>query len=242
MVVRGGFSHLFRESAKEIAYILGEYEKLMYVLNPNLDERMELMCNDLREVRESRGYVHIIGEGRSGLVGGCLALRMENLGFNTTYIGDVVKKRIKEGDLCFSISGSGGTRSTVTNTQVAKEANAKIKIFTTYIDSPLAKLAESEDDIFIVPGGLRKGKEVWEYVPAQIGPKIMPQSSANYYERFEKIKGVLDKIRGAFYLGGGFETFMFFTEEALVTTIGEYFGITQKDAADRHIRDGLRIV
>lgn len=239
MAVRGVFPDLFHESTIEISYILGEYEKIMYVLNPNLDEKIELMRSDLREVRESDGYVHIIGEGRSGLVGGCLALRMENLGFNTTYIGDVVKKVIKEGDLCLSISGSGGTRSTVTNTQVAKDANAKRKIFTTYVDSPLAKLAESENDILIVPGGLRKGKEVWEYVPAQIGPKRMPLNSADYYERFEKIKEVLDKIKDAFYLGGGFETFMFLTEEALATSIGKYFGITQEDAANRHVRDNI---
>lgn len=241
MDVCGEFSNLFNKSTVEITDILGEYEKILYVLNPNLDERIDLLCNELREVRESGSYVHIIGEGRSGLVGGCLALRMENLGFNTTYIGDVVKKRIKEGDLCFSISGSGGTKSTVTNTQVAKEANAKIKIFTTYIDSPLAELVESENDIFIVPGGLRKGKEVWEYVPAQIGRVSMPESSSDYYERFEEIKETLNKIKSAFYLGGGFETFMFITEEALVTAIGKYFGVTQEDASNRHVRDNILI-
>lgn len=233
------FSEVFHGYAKGISYILGEYTKVLYELNKDLDNKLDLLCDSFRYVREQRKKVQVIGAGKSALVGACFALRLGNFGFDVSYIGDVVKKRIEEGDLCLCYSGSGDTRDVVINADVAKDSKAKIKVFTTYLDSPLAALVDSPTDIFVLPGGLRKGKE-WEYIPAQIGALKMPENSENYHELFGEATDAIYKIKDNFYLGGGFETFAFVTNEMISSALGEYFGIGQKDAASKHFQDQMK--
>jgi hypothetical protein len=238
MAAGGGNSYSFRDIVADMSDIFANLGKVLYTLNPDLDDKVDKLYQDLKEVKEKGGTVHIISrEGRSGHVGASLGLRLLHFGLDVSYLGDSIIKRILEDAICFCYSGSGGTGDTVSNANTAKDAGAKLKIFTSYVDSPLARLANSPIDIFILPGGLKMG--AWEYIPSQIGIKTVPQDTL-YNKHFEEITGPLQKIRNTFYLGGGFESIATIFNEMLISEIGRRFEVTQEQAADKHIRDKLK--
>lgn len=94
------------------------------------------------------GRVFVAGAGRSGLVLRMAAMRLMHLGLNVHVAGDTTTPAISSGDLLLVASGSGTTSGVVKAAETAAKAGARIVVFTTNPDSPLAGLA---DALVIIP-------------------------------------------------------------------------------------------
>ncbi len=100
--------------------------------------------------------VLVVGAGRSGLIGRAFAMRLMHLGFNVYVLGDTIVPPLRANDVLVAISGSGRTRLVVTVAEAAKSVNAKVVALTTYINSPLANLA---DLVVEIPGRTKVSSE-----------------------------------------------------------------------------------
>jgi 6-phospho-3-hexuloisomerase len=104
-----------------------------------------LFVNELLEAKR----VFVTGEGRSGLVGKCFAMRLMHLGLLTHCVGEVATPPIGPGDLLVAISGSGSTPVILTVTEQALAAGAKVFLISSKRASPIGRLAHH---VLVVPG------------------------------------------------------------------------------------------
>ena len=104
-----------------------------------------LFVNELLEAK----HIFVTGEGRSGLVGKCFAMRLMHLGLPVHCVGEVVAPPIGPGDLLVAISGSGSTPVTLTVTEQALAAGAKAFLIAAKRASPIGRLAHH---VLVVPG------------------------------------------------------------------------------------------
>jgi len=126
--------------------------------------QVEAFINVLIKAYEEKRKVLVIGAGRSGLVGRAFAMRLKHLGYDVYVLGDTIVSPIHKGDVVVAISGSGRTALIVTAAEAAKSVGAIIVAITTYVDSPLAKLA----DIVVEVPGRTKLSTVEDYFARQI--------------------------------------------------------------------------
>ncbi|MFQ6053096.1 MAG: 6-phospho-3-hexuloisomerase [Candidatus Bathyarchaeia archaeon] len=117
------------------------------VIDSVADEEIEEMIDLLLKSKEEK--ILILGSGRSGFVGRAFALRLMHLGFNVYVSGETITPALSPQDLVIAISGSGVTRTVVTQAEVAKEVGSRVVAVTSHPDSPLAKIA---DRIVVVKG------------------------------------------------------------------------------------------
>lgn len=108
--------------------------------------------------------VIVMGAGRSGLVGKAFALRLKHLGFDVYVLGDTIISPVRKGDIVIAISGSGRTALIVTAAEAAKQVGSIVIAITTYIDSPLAKIA----DLVIEIPGRTKISKIEDYFARQV--------------------------------------------------------------------------
>lgn len=94
------------------------------------------------------GRIFVAGAGRSGLVLRMAAMRLMHLGFDVHIAGDTTTPAIRSGDLLLLASGSGTTSGVVRAAETASKADARIAVYTTNAQSPLAQLA---DVVVIIP-------------------------------------------------------------------------------------------
>jgi len=118
----------------------------------------------LEDAYSSDRKILVMGAGRSGLVGRAFAMRLKHLGFDVYVLGDTIVSPIRKGDVVIAISGSGRTALIVTAADAAKSAGAIVIAITTYIDSPLAKIA----DIVVEVPGRTKVSRVEDYFARQV--------------------------------------------------------------------------
>jgi len=117
--------------------IIGEIQKAMKTLAP---EKVEKMIDFLIKAKERK--ILVLGAGRSGLVGRAFAMRLMHLGFNVYVVGETIAPALEKNDVLFAISGSGTTTLIVASAEIAKRVGAKVVAITSYIDSPLGRLAD----------------------------------------------------------------------------------------------------
>ena len=86
--------------------------------------------------------VFVTGEGRSGLVGRCFAMRLMHLGVQTYMVGGTTTPAIGKGDLLVALSGAGETDTTCALAHTAAEAGAAVAALTAAEGSSLASEAE----------------------------------------------------------------------------------------------------
>jgi 6-phospho-3-hexuloisomerase len=86
--------------------------------------------------------VFVAGAGRSGLCMRALAVRLMHLGKTVYVVGETTTPSISGADLLILGSGSGRTAGLLTIAAQARRVGAKILLFTTDADSPLAELAD----------------------------------------------------------------------------------------------------
>jgi 6-phospho-3-hexuloisomerase len=104
------------------------------------DGDIEEMIKTIIGVRNSK--ILLIGSGRSGFVGRAFALRLMHLGFNVYVGGETITPALGSNDLVIAISGSGSTKTVVTQAEASKEIGATVIAITSHPDSPLAKCAD----------------------------------------------------------------------------------------------------
>ncbi|MEJ8738503.1 6-phospho-3-hexuloisomerase [Erysipelotrichaceae bacterium HCN-30851] len=100
--------------------------------------------------------IFIYGEGRSGLVAKCFAMRLMHIGYNVFVIGETITPSMKEGDLCILISGSGKSESVLMYASKAKKSNIEIFAISAQLNSELFQRTAFR---LIVPGKT-KGNEI----------------------------------------------------------------------------------
>ncbi|MEM0361657.1 MAG: 6-phospho-3-hexuloisomerase [Sulfolobales archaeon] len=139
----GHIIKVFKESMLSIAsYVVASVD---VIKEYQIEEFIKILLDSY-----SRGSkVIVVGAGRSGLIGRAFAMRLMHLGFNVYVLGDTIVPSLRPNDLMIAISGSGRTKLVITVAEAAKSVGAKVIALTTYINSPLAKIA---DMIVEVPG------------------------------------------------------------------------------------------
>lgn len=126
--------------------------------------QVEKFIDALVKTYYSSKRVLVMGAGRSGLVGRAFALRLKHLGYDVYVLGDTIISPVKEGDMVIAISGSGRTALIVTAAEAAKRVGAIVLAITSYIDSPLAKIA----DIVVEIPGRTKISTIEDYFARQV--------------------------------------------------------------------------
>ncbi len=115
--------------------ILGEVTSALAEVDPEEVTQFERAVLAAREV-------FVAGEGRSGLIARCLAMRLMHLGRRSHVAGETTTPAAKEGDLLVAISASGETRVTRARAEAAHAHGAKVIGVTAAPDSSLAQLAD----------------------------------------------------------------------------------------------------
>lgn len=87
--------------------------------------------------------IFVYGEGRSGFVGQCLAMRLMHLGFQAYVVGETVTPSFGSKDLLVCISGSGETDSVILYANKAIKNGMKVISVTATSDSTLSHLSDS---------------------------------------------------------------------------------------------------
>jgi len=151
----GEMSHTKR-TAKEIITGIDK------VIESVVDEQIETILNAILMAKDQK--IIVMGSGRSGFVGNCFALRLMHLGFNVYVAGETITPALKEEDLAIAISGSGTTRTVVTQAEVAKEIGAKVLAITSHPESPLGQIS---DYVVVVKGRTKVAKED-DYISRQM--------------------------------------------------------------------------
>jgi len=105
-----------------------------------------------------------MGAGRSGLVGRAFAMRLKHLGYDVYVLGDTIVSPVKQGDIVIAISGSGRTALIIAAAEAAKTVGAIVVAITSYVDSPLARIA----DIVVEIPGRTKISTIEDYFARQV--------------------------------------------------------------------------
>ena len=204
-IMRSGFCEEFARQFRNVVAHAGKASSLV----ENQIDAVEQVCG----VIESARSIHVYGKGRSGAVAVCLALRLKHFGYDTWFVGDIVKEGIKAHDVAVLFSGSGETSDVVDVAERARAVGAKVVSVTSFRDSALGRLS---DITVVLPGGLEKGKG-WDYLKAQLGQMREDE----------------------FYGAGEFELYAFLFQEAFLNALGSWKKISQSAVLERHEDDAI---
>lgn len=134
--------------------VLSEILKEVNSVVKNVDEKE--IDNIVQLIsREKRIFVY--GEGRSGLVGKCFAMRLMHLGYTVYVVGETITPAINENDMIIAISGSGETSMVLNLVKKAKDKGASIIGVSSKKASSLIKVSSS---FLIVPGTVKSDNNV----------------------------------------------------------------------------------
>ncbi|MFO7870969.1 MAG: SIS domain-containing protein [Kiritimatiellia bacterium] len=92
--------------------------------------------------------VFVTGQGRSGLIAGCFATRLTQMGFRVHIPGQPTCRRIQARDLMIAVSCSGVTSTTIEFARISREAGSSTALITSSADSVLADMA---DETILIP-------------------------------------------------------------------------------------------
>lgn len=81
------------------------------------------------------------GQGRSGLIARCFAMRLMHMGFSSCVVGETTTPAIGAKDLLILCSCSGRKKGSLQLARQARQSGAIIFVLTAESDSPLARLA-----------------------------------------------------------------------------------------------------
>lgn len=99
--------------------ILGEITQVINNVNESeMDGVVDFITKNKR--------VFVCGEGRSGLIGKCFAMRLMHIGYTVYVVGETITPSIKADDVLFAISGSGETSMVLNLVRKSKDMGAHI--------------------------------------------------------------------------------------------------------------------
>lgn len=102
----------------------------------------ESEANRLATALTTAGAVFVTGEGRSGLIARCFAMRLMHLGLRAYVVGEMVTPAARPGDLLLAVSGSGETYVTRTHAASAKALGLAVAALTAAPESSLGDLSD----------------------------------------------------------------------------------------------------
>lgn len=115
--------------------LLAENERCAMQLDEAvLSEVLALLCNAQR--------VFVTGQGRSGLMMRLLAMRLMHLGLQAYIVGETITLAAQSGDVLIAASSSGETGVTCLLAEKAVRMGLTLIVFTTALQSRLARLAQ----------------------------------------------------------------------------------------------------
>ena len=144
------------------------YRLILGELEGALGHVSEEQVNAFRRRVSGARAVVVTGEGRSGLVGRCFAMRLLHLGLTAHVVGGTTTPAFGEGDVLVAVSGSGETDLTRAVARLAAEAGGKVVVVTSAGGSPLAALANVT---LLIGAGAESGTS------AQYGRSLFEQSA-----------------------------------------------------------------
>src|SRR5215207_4915860 len=97
----------------------------------------DIVVRDLLVAIDAASRIFLLGEGRSGLVGRMLAMRLMHLGHQVYVVGETTTPSIGGGDLLIAISGSGETGTVVMMAEGARKTGAQVAAITANSESRL---------------------------------------------------------------------------------------------------------
>ncbi len=115
-----------------------------------LSEMGSTEVGKLCELLASSPRAFVTGEGRSGLVARCFAMRLMHLGLPVHVVGETTSPRLEAGDVLVAVSGSGETLKTCTTARLAAMAGGTVVAVTAAAQSALAS---SSSLIVLIPAG-----------------------------------------------------------------------------------------
>lgn len=119
-------------------YLMPIVEEVKEVLAQIDPKEVEAVANLIQ--KDSRVFVD--GEGRSGFVGKCFAMRLMHLGFEVYVMGESTTPSFQKDDVLLCVSGSGNTGSVLLNAKKAKKTDGKVITVTNNRDSSLGNLSD----------------------------------------------------------------------------------------------------
>ena len=90
---------LIEEIMNEICEVMDKFDE------DTLDQTMTLLSKDKK--------IFVDGEGRSGFVGRCFAMRLMHIGYQPYVMGETITPALRENEVYLAISGSGTTKNTL---------------------------------------------------------------------------------------------------------------------------------
>ena len=126
--------------------------ELTSVLSAAREEEVETFLDSLRQA----DAIFVTGEGRSGLVGRCFAMRLMHLGLRAHVVGETVAPALAQGDLLVAISGSGESEVTCGRAKLAAAKGARVAAVTADANSTLAAAADVN---LLLPTGMGAASE-----------------------------------------------------------------------------------
>ncbi|MFB3881458.1 MAG: 6-phospho-3-hexuloisomerase [Armatimonadota bacterium] len=118
--------------------------ELQQALSAVPEDPIGALCDALQQARA----VFVTGEGRSGLVARCFAMRLAHLGLRAHVVGGTTAPVLGEGDALLAVSRTGETAVTCTVARLAAEAGGEVLVITS---APNSSLASCGDLIATIP-------------------------------------------------------------------------------------------
>jgi 6-phospho-3-hexuloisomerase len=124
------------------------------------------------------------GHGRSGLIARAVSMRLMHLGLPSFVVAETSTPAIRQGDVLWQFTSSGGGEPTLHRSRTAAAAGARIAVFTANADSELTAMA----DVAVV-------------VPVRDGSVESIQHAGSLFEQAslvlgDSIAGTLQHVRG----------------------------------------------
>ena len=132
----------------------------------------EEQIEGLLEAVSQAGAVFVTGEGRSGLVARCFAMRLVHLGLSAHVVGETASPALGKGDLLVAVSGSGESEITCARARLAAKHGARVAALT---GSEGSSLASGADLVVVVPAS--SGAGAGASGSGQFGGSLFEQSA-----------------------------------------------------------------
>lgn len=124
--------------------VLTELSSRIQALDPNIVEEL------LREILDAE-RIFFAAAGRSRQMLSAFAMRVMHMGLCAHVVGDATTPAIGPGDLLLAASGSGETDTTLLLAGKAKQAGARLAVFTAQPASSLGQLADQVFPLLTAP-------------------------------------------------------------------------------------------
>lgn len=127
---------MFSDFATQSSMIIKEISSTTAMIDAN-------SVNDfIKRILQSK-QIFCYGAGRSGIILKTLCMRLNHLGLNAFYIGEIPCPPAHSGDLFICISGSGETETVISLANEAKRIGCRVACITTDHSSNLRSISDS---------------------------------------------------------------------------------------------------